>query len=409
TRAGRFHLSLLLAAVVSAIGCHGRRAPDWPRPTALTAPPVQERIDQAIARGQAFLVADQNTNGSWGSATRTKGLNIMASIPGSHHAFRTGTTALCISALIETRPQDPQVIAALVRAEAWLIDFLPRLRRGSLRTVYNTWGHIYGLEALVRMHERHRDNPDLRSRIAERIRQQIHRLGQNEFLGGGWGYYDFRSGTAHPARMATSFTTAAGLVALREAADAGFEIPPKLLERALGQLRRQRSPNFTYLYSEGHRLYPVSRINRHAGSLGRSCAGNAAGRLWEDEAITDEALEMCLDRLFARGGWLDVGRKKPVPHESFFAIAGYFYYFGHYYGARCIELVPPERQPFYQDHLADVLLPLQEADGSWWDYPLYDYHQPYGTAFALRCLQRTRKPGQAQVASGREAVGRPIQ
>ena len=32
----------------------------------------------------------------------------------------------------------------------------------------------------------------------------------------------------------------------------------------------------------------------------------------------------------------------------------------------------------------------QEKDGSWWDYPLYDYHQPYGTAFALMTLARCR-------------------
>ena len=34
------------------------------------------------------------------------------------------------------------------------------------------------------------------------------------------------------------------------------------------------------------------------------------------------------------------------------------------------------------------MLDRQEKDGSWWDYPLYDYHQPYGTAFALMTLQR---------------------
>ena len=34
------------------------------------------------------------------------------------------------------------------------------------------------------------------------------------------------------------------------------------------------------------------------------------------------------------------------------------------------------------------MLDRQEKDGSWWDYPLYDYHQPYGTAFALMTLHR---------------------
>jgi len=35
---------------------------------------------------------------------------------------------------------------------------------------------------------------------------------------------------------------------------------------------------------------------------------------------------------------------------------------------------------------------LQEQDGSWWDYPLYSYHKPYGTAFALMALTRCRQP-----------------
>jgi hypothetical protein len=36
-------------------------------------------------------------------------------------------------------------------------------------------------------------------------------------------------------------------------------------------------------------------------------------------------------------------------------------------------------------------LNVQEQDGSWWDYPLYNYHQQYGTAFAIMSLQRCRK------------------
>jgi hypothetical protein len=33
---------------------------------------------------------------------------------------------------------------------------------------------------------------------------------------------------------------------------------------------------------------------------------------------------------------------------------------------------------------------VQEKDGSWWDFPLYNYHQQYGTAFALMTLGRCR-------------------
>ena len=40
---------------------------------------------------------------------------------------------------------------------------------------------------------------------------------------------------------------------------------------------------------------------------------------------------------------------------------------------------------------------VQEPEGSWWDYPLYDYHKPYGTAFALMSLRRCRKAGGVEV------------
>ena len=46
------------------------------------------------------------------------------------------------------------------------------------------------------------------------------------------------------------------------------------------------------------------------------------------------------DRLISRNLWLDLGRKRPVPHESWFFVAGYFFYFGHYYGAGCIAQLP---------------------------------------------------------------------
>ena len=83
-----------------------------------------------------------------------------------------------------------------------------------------------------------------------------------------------------------------------------------------------------------------------------------------------------------------MGRKRPVPHESFFQVAGYFYYYGHWYAALCIAELPAAERPHFQDQLAHIILPLQERDGSWWDFPLYNYHQQYGTAMALMTLAR---------------------
>jgi hypothetical protein len=40
--------------------------------------------------------------------------------------------------------------------------------------------------------------------------------------------------------------------------------------------------------------------------------------------------------------------------------------------------------------LSGILIELQEKDGSWWDFPFYTYHQPYGTAYAVMTLVKCR-------------------
>ena len=58
-----------------------------------------------------------------------------------------------------------------------------------------------------------------------------------------------------------------------------------------------------------------------------------------------------------------------------------------------MDHVPDKDRPRLQDHLATTLMKLQEKDGVWWDFPLYDYHRQYGTAMALLALHKClRKP-----------------
>lgn len=359
---------------------------------ATRTPPAATEIGTAISRGVDFLLASQNADGSWGSARNTKGLNIYAPVPGAHHAFRAAVTSMCVTALIETGAADrsDEANAALARGEAWLLEKLGGVRRATGQAIYNVWAHAYGISALVALHLRSDDDAHKRQ-IATAIEHQIAMLEKYESVDGGWGYYDFRYQAKQPSSSSISFTTATALVALKQAANIGIEVPKRLVRRAFDATKRQQKPDFSYAYGEYLRLRPMRPINRPGGSLGRSQACNIALRYWGDEKITDTVLDTWLDRLWARNGWLSIARKRPIPHESWFAVAGYFYYYGHYYASLCIEdLVDEANAAHHRGQLAAILLPLQEKDGSWWDYPFYAYHQPYGTAFALMSLSRCR-------------------
>jgi hypothetical protein len=370
------------------------RKPDLhPQPS---EPVADAEIVAAIQRGVDFLLADQRDDGSWGSPEKTKQLNIFAGI-GSHHAFRVAVTSMCVSALIEvsgpdSKRSDPDAVRrAIERGEDFLFRELSLVRRDDPMLIYNVWAHAYGIQALVRMHGRLPGDKARQSRVEELIRGQYERLARYESAEGGWGYYDFGAGTQRPNSDSGSFVTAAVLVAFHDAKQIGVAPPEKLVKRGVENIVAQRKPDFSYLYGIYLRYMPMMGINRPGGSLGRSQACNVATRLWGDRKVTDEVLTEWLDRLITRNGWLDMGRKRPVPHESHMQVAGYFYYFGHYYATLCVAQLPPARRPFYQDHLARILLGHQERDGSWFDFPFYNYHKQYGTAFALMSLQRSRK------------------
>ncbi len=367
--------------------------PDYskiPRPKDVP-PPGNTKVEQSIERGVYFLLNRQNKDGSWGSPRNTKGLNIYAPTFQSHYAFRLAVTALSTSALIEAGGDNPRVGRAIEDGEKYLFEHLPKLRRATADAMYNVWSHAYAIQSLVRMRARLPKDRVRIEKIDALIRHQFDRLTRYESVDGGWGYYDFRVGTKKPASSSISFVNGTVLHAFYEAKEAGIAPPKKLVTRAIAATKRQRLPDGSYLYGEYLKMQPRRGINRPGGSLGRSQCCNLALRLWGEKAITDKVMIDWLDRLFARNGWLSIGRKRPRPHEAWFAVAGYFYYYGHYYAAHCIELVPEPDKGRLQNHLASTLMKLQEKDGSWWDFPLYDYHQQYGTALTVMALQRCLK------------------
>jgi len=369
----------------------------------LDSKPTLEQIHRSIGHATRYLIEKQNPKGTWGSARNTKNLNIYAP-ESSHDGFLAGTTALGLAALLETEALlknksasvkaedcgiDPGVLAKTInKGEEWVLGNFPKLRRSSSDAIYNIWGHAYGLQALVRMLDRFPDDETRCEKIRAAIREQIGYIERFECLDGGWCYYDFNHKMQKIAGSPCSFVSATVLLALWEAKQRGVDVPQRIIDRALASNLRQRYPDFSYAYGEYLRMSPMRGINRPPGSLARSHSCNLAARHWGDKDVTDEVLQNWLNRMFSRNGWLDIGRKRPIPHESYAQVAGYFYYYGVFYAAFCIEELPQEERGPYQDHLASLLIERQGTDGSWFDYPLYDYGHAYATGYGLMALLR---------------------
>ena len=237
------------------------------------------------------------------------------------------------------------------------------------------------------------DDAERRQRIRELIEQQIGMLDRYEVVDGGWAYYDFNAQTKKPSGSTISFVTAAVLVALHEAqAGRRRTCRKRLIDRAMASIRRQRKPDFSY---DLRRVSEVAAddadqpARRQPGPLAGLQPGHAAlGRQAGDRRRAEDVARSAVRAE-------PVARHRPeAAHPARVVVPG----------GRLLLLFRPllrravhraasregSRPPF-QDQLAHVLLRLQEKDGSWWDFPMYDYHQQYGTAFALMSLHRTRK------------------
>ena len=107
------------------------------------------------------------------------------------------------------------------------------------------------------------------------------------------------------------------------------------------------------------------------------------------EPTPDGFAESLRDLLVRHAGFQKSGVRRPIPHESWYAISGYFYLYGHAYAAYVLAEQPRELQDQLWPYLFEAVLYCRQPDGSFWDYPLYSYHKPYGTAFALIALTRT--------------------
>jgi len=350
---------------------------------------LEAEVEVAITKGTAWIIANQREDGSWGSHHSPRPIEVFATPPGTRDAWRVATTALCTMALWDTKSPSDESAAAADRGLDYLIEHW-KVRRVSPEEHYNVWSFGYALqcfgERLLSVPNDPRA-PAIRAAAAGAVAK----LGRYQDLDGGWGYLSFGTlKTYQPSFTSMSFTTATILVGLDRVARAGVEIPELMLGKALKSVRRCRVPRGTYSYGEIWNSGPMSGLSGFAGAACRVPLCQYALELFGDTFEEEDHLRGLRKLLVEEARYQVLGLRRPMPHSAWHQISGYFYLYGHAYAAYVLEERDEAVQRLFAPELARAVLLCREPDGSFWDYPLYSYHKPYGTAFSVMALSRLK-------------------
>ncbi|HYC79049.1 MAG TPA: hypothetical protein VEI02_15615 [Planctomycetota bacterium] len=361
-------------------------------PLAAQEAPASRPVDAraGFERGVAYLLEHQNSDGSWGGIRNRTMTDSFANAE-THRSWGVATTGLVVHALLGA-PGERAATAAARGVDA-LAAQAPSVKRCANWDIDNVWGYVYGLQGAAQALKRAPPDDAARKESWRSAAQLfIKGLAQYQSPNGGWGYYADPEAAWRP-EWATSFTTAAAVLALKDAEAAGLAVPEKVMKAALSATTRARLPNGAYTYDVMALPRPrgVESIDHPRGSLGRTQVCGLARHLAGGGVPLEERREG-IARFFDQHVFLDCALRKPIPHESWYANAAYFYLFGHYYAARMISTLPAEeRGPLYAKVVAETLK-TQEADGGCWDFYIASHTKAYGTAFALLVLQEAGSP-----------------
>ena len=323
----------LALVTVIAVGqsVHANPPPAGPTPTAEEITPQQRA---ATERGLAWLAAQQEADGSFGSQ--------------SHYGKHVGITGLAGLAFLSEGSVPGR--GRFAPAVDGCVDFILSSRSESgLLAAETSHGPMYGhgfatlfLAEVYGMSNR----PELR----ETVRKAVRLIVATQNAEGGWRYQPVRAD-------ADISVTICQIMALRAGRNAGIFVEKSVIDNAIDYVRKSQNPDggFKYMLTSG------------GSAFARSAAGVAAlqyAGLYGGQEI-DRGLEY-------------VRRFMPPKEHT----VGHYYY-GHYYAAQAMFFAGDEQWGQWWPAIRDELLTKQSPEGFWRGQAGTEY----GTAMSLIILQ----------------------
>jgi hypothetical protein len=307
---------------------------------------ITPQLDAAVSRGLAFLAAEQNTDGSFGSGRYAKnvaitalaGLAFMAdgNVPGRGEYSDQVERAL--GYILANAAENGLIAAEAANGPMYGHGFA---------TVF--LGEVYGMTPGG-------GDTDQADRVYEALTRACRLIERTQNDQGGWRY----NPVPYDADVSVTICQVMGL---RAARNAGLEVDRAVIERAVQYVRQCQNPDggFKYQLESGASAWP------------RSAAGVASlyyAGIYEDNAI-DEGLAYLL-------ATAKPGEEVNAAHD----------FYGHYYAVQTMYLAGGAYWATWWPAIRDQLLAAQQDDGSWTDSSVGD---AYGTAMSLIILQMPKR------------------
>lgn len=322
----------------------------WPDASVMTAladsPWKTAKADDARRDAVKFLLKQQRDDGSFVT---------LEHLTAGSGPFTVATAAIAGAALHRLGDAHADRALAFVLAEQ---------KRGALEPSgalfdYAIWAQVFALRFLAAV--------ERTPAVVDAMEEIVDTMQTSQRRGGGWGYFD---------KDATiGFVTAAAVLALMDARDAGVKVRDDTLDRALDALEALRDEDGTYRYMEG----------TAAGDPAESSLRGPLYALALKRAGRSDAVRGALDAYLKHRARAIKEKGKTLCHTAPEGTASYYLMFGYAFAAEALRELPEKERAKYADALREDVLALRCEDGGFLDSRVGG--RSYATAMALAALR----------------------